>query len=55
MEAQGSHPSVISDDGDYMSGVVPTGSVTNSAPEVDVRLSPDRLIRSLTDTYVEQR
>lgn len=55
MEAQDPNPSEAPDEDDHMSGVVPTGSVANSGPEVDVRLRRTVIVRAFADMKIEQR
>jgi hypothetical protein len=45
MEAQNLHASEVTDEDNEMSGVPHTESIANSAPEVDVGLSPREYIR----------
>jgi len=54
MEGQDLHPSEAPDEDDGISGVVPTVSVANSGPEVDVRLAESDE-KSFADILVEQR
>ena len=54
MEGQDLQPSEAPDEDDGISGVIPTASVANSGPEVDVRLAEsDR--KSSADIQAEQR
>jgi hypothetical protein len=55
MEAQDLHPAAALDEHDHMSGVTPTASITNSGPEVDVRLSLSAVMRDSADIIIEQR
>jgi hypothetical protein len=55
MEAQDLNPPEAVDDDVHMSGLVPTASVANSGPEVDVRLRQSGLIGRLADLNPEQR
>jgi hypothetical protein len=54
MEGQDLHPSEAPDEDDGISGVVPTASVANSGPEVDVRPAKSDQ-KSSADIQAEQR
>jgi len=55
MEAQDHHQAEAAEDDDHTSGVVPSASVANSGPEVDVRLSQSGLMEIVAELNVEQR
>jgi hypothetical protein len=49
------HPTAAFDEDDHMSGMTPTASITNSGPEVDVRLSVSTIMRDSANMVIEQR